>query len=95
MLTLCVCSTDPSLSQVQLGNLSSDHLMLLAENGLREKYREPFEKYDRRIEDIDAAWPKAEGENEKAIDERIQQDIPMIEQEVRRLVRRSYQAVYR
>ncbi|KAG8738572.1 hypothetical protein FRC10_006677 [Ceratobasidium sp. 414] len=83
-----------TLPQVQLGDLSSDGLMHLAENGLREKYRGPFQKHEQRIRDLKIARFDMETQDRKKIDESIERDTPMIRDEVRNAIRTLYCRVY-
>ncbi|KAG9124904.1 hypothetical protein FRC07_009778 [Ceratobasidium sp. 392] len=80
--------------QIQLGDLSLDGLMNLADNGLREKYREPFQKYDKYMRDLNATRSNDEAQDKKKIDQVIQRDTPMIREEVQTTVRNLYRQVY-
>ncbi|KAG8792428.1 Vacuolar protein sorting-associated protein 13A [Ceratobasidium sp. 428] len=80
--------------QIQLGELSPEGLMCLADNGLREKYREPFQKYERHMRDLNATRSATETQDRRKIDQGIQRDTPMIREEVQQSVRSLYHQVY-
>ncbi|KAG8693956.1 hypothetical protein FRC09_010163, partial [Ceratobasidium sp. 395] len=69
--------------QMQLGELSLEGLICLADNGLREKYREPFQKYERHMRDLDATRSTTEAQDRRKIDQAIRRDTPMIREEIR------------
>jgi hypothetical protein len=68
--------------------------MRLAENGLRERYREPFVKYDHCMRDEKAARSEAEKLDNNKIKEIVQRDAPMVRQEVQSIIRRLYDEIY-
>ncbi|KAG9089762.1 hypothetical protein FRC06_001400 [Ceratobasidium sp. 370] len=83
-----------TLPQIQLGELSYDGLMHLAENGLREKYREPFQKYDQRMRELGIARSEMEAQDRRKVEELIERDTPMIREEVRNAIRTLYCRIY-
>ncbi|KAG8795915.1 hypothetical protein FRC12_008170 [Ceratobasidium sp. 428] len=83
-----------NMPQIQLGDLSRDGLMNLANNGLRNKHPGPFRDFERRIHEEKTARSEVEKSDQKMIDERIQREAPMVEQEVQNIIRRCYDELY-
>ncbi|KAG8744092.1 Vacuolar protein sorting-associated protein 13A [Ceratobasidium sp. 414] len=83
-----------SAPQVQLGDLGYDDLMCLAKHGLREKYREPFQKFDRCMRDDQASRSEAEKADNKTVNGLIKRDTQMVRQEVQNIIRRVYDQLY-
>lgn len=90
-MLLCLSSKkDP----IQLGNLSLDSLLALGSNGLREKHRGPFEKYDRMMREARANLSNAEGEDRNFISKRAREDTQKVKQEMREIARVLYDSIY-
>lgn len=88
---MCFSSKQES---IQLGSLSLDGLLILGANGLREKHRKPFEKYDRSMREANSDHSKAEVEDKKFINKRIEEDTKKVRQEVQDIIRRLHDSIY-
>ncbi|KAG8713472.1 hypothetical protein FRC09_018672 [Ceratobasidium sp. 395] len=89
-----IIAGNPNRPQLQLGDLLVDDLLLLADNGLREKYPEPFRNYERCMRDLDTARSTQEIQGRETVNHNIQQDIPMIREGLRDYIRNIYIQLY-
>jgi hypothetical protein len=92
-----MCPTDylrSTTEPIQLGELSSEALLCLGTNGLREKHRALFEEYDRNIRDAKANRSRFEQEDKRFVNRRLEEDGPKLQQEVQMIIRGLYDEVY-
>lgn len=79
---------------IQLGDLAPDEISILASNGLREKSRDAFQRYERQMREVASTRATAEAEDKRFIEGKLHHDKPKIQEETRDIIRTLYARVY-
>ncbi|CUA74500.1 hypothetical protein RSOLAG22IIIB_11257 [Rhizoctonia solani] len=77
-----------------LGKVSPDSMKILASNGLREKYPNPFKVYDRDVEGLKDSLNLVQKEEKAQADESLAHDKPMVAEVIHGLVYQEYARFY-
>ncbi|KEP50719.1 von willebrand factor type A domain protein [Rhizoctonia solani 123E] len=77
-----------------LGKVSSDSMKILAANGLREKYPDPFHTYNRDSESLKDSLNLVQKEEKDQADKGLSHDKPMVAEVIRELVYQEYVRFY-
>ncbi|CAE7061068.1 unnamed protein product, partial [Rhizoctonia solani] len=77
-----------------LGKISPDSLQILAAHGLRDKYPDIFELYDRDRNGLKDSLSLVEKEEKSQVDEVLAQDKPMVAEVIRELIYQEYVRLY-
>ncbi|CAE6373871.1 unnamed protein product [Rhizoctonia solani] len=79
---------------LQLGNLTSTDLEVLAAHGLRSQHKTIFAKYDDQLRGLNADRARLEGADKRHIEDQTNRDKKKIKEEIQHLVRIGYDRVY-
>ncbi|KAG8718656.1 hypothetical protein FRC09_012325 [Ceratobasidium sp. 395] len=76
------------------GALTTEQLLILGNNGLRDMYPEPFLEYDRRMETETQKWTEGWKTAAQRVDDQIERDEPRLETFITRIIRDIYREMF-